>query len=281
MGNKQSMPKEMLDRIDVLKKRVNSGKFGNTDQGKEEVKVLLEYWNKKYGNNSGKMTVDVGELLKENFNCETIENRSFCIDRIDSGCRWEPYNEKAAERYSPGSKDQINFAKNEGLCRDVEYMTKLTDDDSWSELKLKEKGHIDRLKRKAAKPKIADPVKKTKTLYSKGRFDDEKVKRMLDESRQMPRDPSQSTSGSFINRRVGPTGYSNGATAKYPLSLGARTGGLKKRRANLARTNLARTNLARTNIARTNLAKVNLAKANLARANLAKKIKPKDANDKF
>ena len=230
MGNKQSMPKEMLDRIDVLKKRINSGKFGNTDQGEEDVKVLLEYWNKKYGNNSGKMTVDVGELLKENFNCETIENRSFCIDRIDSGCRWEPYNKKAAERYSPGSKDQINFAKNEGLCRDVEYVTKLTDDESWSELKLKEKGHIDRLKRKAAKPKIADPVKKTKTLYSKGRFDDEKVKRMLDKSRQMPRDLLQSTSGSFINRRVGPTGYSNGATAKYPLSLGARTGGLKKKK---------------------------------------------------
>ena len=94
MGNKQSIPEEMLDRIDDLKKRINSGKFGNTDQGKEDVKVLLEYWHKNYGNKSGKMTVDVGELLKEHFNCETIENRSFCIDRIDSGCRWEPYNKK-------------------------------------------------------------------------------------------------------------------------------------------------------------------------------------------
>ena len=50
MGNKQSIPEEMLDRIDDLKKRINSGKFGNTDQGKEDVKVLLSILsrNKKY-----------------------------------------------------------------------------------------------------------------------------------------------------------------------------------------------------------------------------------------
>jgi hypothetical protein len=117
MGNKQSIPKEILDRIEDLKQRIQEGKFSNNAKGIEDIENLLGYWDKKYGI-AGQKVEDGNVLLKNHFNCETIVEKEFCNKRGDSKCRWDPI-----DRFADESEDKKNFNLYGGICKDVDGVT--------------------------------------------------------------------------------------------------------------------------------------------------------------
>ena len=117
MGNKQSIPKEISDRIKDLKQRIQEGKFSNNDKGIEDIKNLLGYWDNKYGI-AGQKVEDGKVLLENHFNCETIVEKKFCNKRGDSKCRWDPI-----DRFEDGSEDKKNFDLHKGICKYADGVT--------------------------------------------------------------------------------------------------------------------------------------------------------------
>jgi len=116
MGNKQSVPKEILDRIEDLKQRIQEGKFSNNAKGIKDIQKLLVYWENKYG---FIFEVEDGNvLLKNHFNCETIAEKELCNKRVDSKCRWDPI-----DRFADESEDKKNFDLYGGICKDVDGVT--------------------------------------------------------------------------------------------------------------------------------------------------------------
>jgi len=122
MGNKQSIPKEILDRIEDLKQRIQEGKFSNNDKGIEDIENLLGYWDKKYGI-AGQKVGDGNVLLENHFNCETIVEKKFCNKRGDSKCRWDPIDSYGLDYKGNESEDKKNFDSYGGICKYADGVT--------------------------------------------------------------------------------------------------------------------------------------------------------------
>jgi hypothetical protein len=212
MGNKQSIPKEMLDRIEDLEQRIQKGKFSNNDKGIKDIENLLGYWDEKYGI-AGQKVEDGKVLLKNHFNCETIVERNFCNKRGDSKCRWDPIDSYGLDYKGDESEEKKNFDSYGGICK---YADGVTEHDHQTQRNkynaAKKKGgifvKIDDWKNNSVLFKNVDTGETVSEIPEGSRLAtnadkkklDRKTRGMVDEAKNNTKDQNQFLKGSVVSR---------------------------------------------------------------------------------